>query len=166
MADTERIEAVDAADVAALERAADAAQLPERLKPHGFVDDKIGALCAICDLAIAADVHVEGSSKQDGARSGSAAQDTERGAPTNAGVTPAPSIAPKGALETLVEAAVDAQLGPIAERLAIVASEVRHSMLLLMVLAERNHVDAEELGNAERSRAAVEAQARKQRGGQ
>lgn len=145
----DEIEAVDAAEVAALERAADmpshaeaaaadvARDRTERaLKPHAYEDVGTG-LCGLCALSLAAKLHVEGATPPP--PSADWMQHRTSGAPSEytglhpnevranidkvAGVHPAMAgAAPKGALESLVETLVEQAVGA---RLAALARELQ-----------------------------------------
>lgn len=155
-------DAIDAAEVAALEAAADetAPLRPQRMRPHAFVGNEDGTLCEVCDLSLAADLHM--AHAPDLSRlTRAASSSVERSAEPReaAGSTPAlPTPHPKGALETLVEAAVTAQLGPMAETLTIVARDARYAMHLLMVIADRLHIDRHEIAAVQKISAEVDAE--------
>jgi hypothetical protein len=141
------METVDVAEVAALERAAEA---------HAYTADG-GGLCGICQLSPAAKVHMlpshEVAAAQDQLRAESSVL---RVSPTAAGVdggsTPTSPVAPppeptspRGALEQLVEQAIDARLGPIRDALQRIERRGVHTMAVAMVLQDRLNITPEEV---------------------
>lgn len=154
----DEIEAIDAAEVAALEQAADmpshaeaaAADLERKRaqdarERHEYRSSN-SVLCDTCGLGAAAKVHVEGR--------GAVAQSVERDSEKveAAGSIPARPAEPKGALEslveTLVEQAVGARLDALARELQATRRYALHTMHLVVVLADRFNVTPEQLAGA------------------
>jgi hypothetical protein len=140
------METVDVAEVAALERASEA---------HAYTPGDVANLCAVCQLSMSAKVHVMPS------HAAAAAQDQLRaessvprassvtseagGGPAPVGPTAPPSSSPKGALELLVEEAIDARLGPIRDALQRIERRGFHAMALAMVIGDRYAVSEAEI---------------------
>lgn len=152
------IEAIDAAEVAALEQAADAmpshaeaaaADLEQKRaqdarEPHEYEGTGASGLCAICGLSFVAKVHVPREERKD-----------QRIPEVQPQVMPPDlpaKLEPKGALEslveTLVEQAVGARLDALARELQATRRYALHTMHLVVVLADRFNVTPEQLAGA------------------
>ena len=150
------METVNASEVAALERAAE---------PHAYTSDG-GGLCALCQLAPAAKVHALPSHAAAAAeaelraessvpKGPPAASEAAGGAAPVSPVSPEPTQ-PKGALEQLVEQAIEARLGPIVQALQRLERRGFHTMALAMVLGDRFAISEAELKEAYEATARVE----------
>lgn len=147
------IEAVDAAEVAALEQAADmpshaeaAAADAERKRaeqarePHAYTPSGTANLCEVCGLAVAAKLHVP-----DGLHD---RRDSGPDPVTERLTSPEPKGALESLVETLVEQAVGARLDALARELQATRRYALHTMHLVVVLADRFNVTPEQLAGA------------------
>jgi hypothetical protein len=137
------METVDVAEVAALERASEA---------HAYTSDG-GGLCSLCQLSPAAKVHLlpshaAAAAEQDQLRAESAVPRTPpvAGADRDAAPSPPPApTQPQGALELLVEQAIEARLAPLAAALQRIERRGLHTMAVAMVTQDRWNITREEI---------------------